>query len=296
MLAYRHAPRKHLRVGATLLVQARREAIREGAGVKAPVLTARPVLAGRYIRLGADGRVQARAPAAHVGAQSVAEEEERLRAQWAKALEVRAPGCVLPPPPPLERLFIDHAPPALTHIRVDGTALLARARHLARTRYPDLAPLIAGATHGESLFAVHGIEEELDAVIAGTVALGGGAFLRIEATDALTAIDVNSGRTGHGRDHATMARAVNEAAAREVARQLRLQDIGGLIVVDFLDVHGRPARAELEAAFDAAAADDRQPPTDPWAGYPGQAPPTRLPATERLGRRAPGSGCPWCIR
>lgn len=256
MLAFRHAPRQRLQVGAGLLVQVRREAIMEGAGLKAPVLTGRPALKGRYLGLAADGQTTRLPAAAQADAAAIAAEEARLRADWAAALAADKPGLALAPPGPLERLLAHHAPPGLDAILIDSTALLAQARQLAQSRYPDLLDRIAPAPHGSRLFDAHGVEDDLEAVMSGTVDLGQGAFLRIETTDALTAIDVNSGPLGQGRGHAGMAAAVNARAAGEVARQLRLQDIGGLVVVDFLDLHGRAARAALEAAYDAAAKDD----------------------------------------
>ncbi len=256
MLALRHAPRKTLNEGDALLVQVRREAIAEGAGAKAPVLTGRPLLRGRYVSLAADGQVRRRPAADAVADAVVAAERTRLQAAWQAAKAVTAPGLAIAAPAPLARLFSDHAPPGLERILIEGTGLLAQARHLAQAQYPDLAPLIASAPHGGALLRDHGVEDELDAIIAGTIDLGAGAFLRIEATDALTAIDVNSGPAAPGRDHQAMATAVNAKAAREIARQLRLQDIGGLVVIDFLDLHGRVARQALEAAYDEAAAAD----------------------------------------
>ncbi|GAB4148317.1 MAG: hypothetical protein Tsb0016_19210 [Sphingomonadales bacterium] len=256
MLALRHAPRKKLNHGDALLVQVRREAIDEGAGRKAPVLTGRPVVNGRYLSLAADGQIRRRAPADTAAAAVVAAEQARLQAAWQAAKAQTAPGLALAAPTPLARLLCDHAPSGLTRILVEGAGLLAQARQLARAHYPELEPLIAAAPHDGALMRDHGVDDELDAIAAGTIDLGAGAFLRIEATDALTAIDVNSGPAAPGRDHQAMAMAVNSQAAREIARQLRLQDIGGLVVVDFLDLHGRGARQALEAAFDEAAAAD----------------------------------------
>ena len=100
-------------------------------------------------------------------------------------------------------------------------------------------------------FEATGAQEQLEEALQPSVALAGGGSLIIQPTAALTAIDVNSG----GRQ----ALEANLAAAREIARQLRLRRIGGTIVVDFIDLPTRPARARLLAALRAAVADDPAP-------------------------------------
>jgi Rne/Rng family ribonuclease len=86
-----------------------------------------------------------------------------------------------------------------------------------------------------------------------------GAHLVIQQTEALTAVDVNAGRAAFvsNSDTESVAQAVNVAAAKEIALQLRLRDIGGLVMIDFIDMTSREHRKTVEAAFLNAAKDDR---------------------------------------
>ena len=81
----------------------------------------------------------------------------------------------------------------------------------------------------------------------------------IQQTEALTAIDVNAGRAAfiNDSDNESVAAQVNVAAAKEIALQLRLRDIGGLVMIDYIDMHDRAHRKEVETAFLEAAQNDR---------------------------------------
>jgi ribonuclease G len=87
--------------------------------------------------------------------------------------------------------------------------------------------------------------------------LGSGGFLVIEATEALTAIDVNTGKNVGKTCDAETALAVNIEAAREVAAQLRLRNIGGLVVIDFIDLESEDDRAKVTATLCEALSQDR---------------------------------------
>lgn len=115
----------------------------------------------------------------------------------------------------------------------------------------------------ESVFEALGVDEDIETMV-GTerVFLGpelSGAHIVVQHTEALTAIDVNAGRTAMeaGEDGEAIALRVNIAAASLVARILRLRDIGGLVMVDLIDMHTDEARREVEKAFQAVACRDR---------------------------------------
>ena len=88
----------------------------------------------------------------------------------------------------------------------------------------------------QPVFDVFKVEEELKRSLERKVWLKNGGYIIIEQTEALTAIDVNSGRYFGKKDHERNSLKINLEAAREIARQLRLRDIGGLIVIDFIDM------------------------------------------------------------
>ncbi len=109
---------------------------------------------------------------------------------------------------------------------------------------------------GAPLFHEEGIEAAVDRMFERRVPLQGGAFLLVEPTEALVSIDVNSGKSTKSEDQEQTARNVNLLAAAEIARQVRLRDLGGIIVVDFIDMRDAVHREELHAAVAAAFAGD----------------------------------------
>jgi ribonuclease E len=108
-----------------------------------------------------------------------------------------------------------------------------------------------------SLFAKHQVEMQLDAMLSPTVQLKSGGYLVINQTEALVAIDVNSGRSTRERNVEETALRTNLEAADEAARQLRLRDLAGLIVIDFIDMESRKHNAMVERRLKDALKTDR---------------------------------------
>src|SRR5207245_9354529 len=96
-----------------------------------------------------------------------------------------------------------------------------------------------------SLFDQYDIEAEIRALFKPRVELPSGGYIIIQPTEALTSIDVNTGRYTGKKDPENTILKTNLDAAREVARQLRLRDIGGIIVVDFIDMESRGNRDKV---------------------------------------------------
>lgn len=109
------------------------------------------------------------------------------------------------------------------------------------------------------LFEAEGLEEQVEALLAPRVALPDGGFLLVEPGQTLTAIDVNAGRSDGRGGAAAQARAVNLAAVPEIARQLRLRALSGLIVVDFLEMKAPDDRRAVAVALRDAVAGDSEP-------------------------------------
>ncbi|MEP0773356.1 MAG: Rne/Rng family ribonuclease, partial [Acidobacteriota bacterium] len=107
------------------------------------------------------------------------------------------------------------------------------------------------------LFSRFKLESQIEAIFQRRLGLPSGGSIVIESTEALTAIDVNSGKAMRGANQEETAHATNLEAAREVARQLRLRDIGGLIVVDFIDMRSRRHDLAVEKALKDALKADR---------------------------------------
>ncbi len=112
-------------------------------------------------------------------------------------------------------------------------------------------------TGNEGLFHDVGLETEIERIYSRRVELKSGGSLIIDQTEALVAIDVNSGRFRQHSDAETTATKLNLEAAREVARQLRLRDMGGVIVIDFIDMREAKNRRSVEKALRDAIKNDR---------------------------------------
>jgi ribonuclease E len=109
----------------------------------------------------------------------------------------------------------------------------------------------------EGLFHDYGLEEEIEKIYSRRVELPSGGSLVIDQTEALVAIDVNSGRFHEHSDAETTATKINLQAAEELARQLRLRDLGGVIIIDFIDMREEKNRRAVEKTIREAMKNDR---------------------------------------
>ncbi|HLG88805.1 MAG TPA: ribonuclease E/G, partial [Alphaproteobacteria bacterium] len=160
-----------------------------------------------------------------------------------------AAGASLPAPDAARRLLRDHGLPAPDGIRVAGPAASKSVLRWCEAFAPSLLSRIEQHSGAGALFDLHDVDSAVDALAQPRVPLPGGASLIIERTQALTAIDVNSGSEAN-------ALAVNLAAAQEIARQLRLRHIGGIVVIDFISLPRAEDRSRTEVALAAALASD----------------------------------------
>ena len=148
---------------------------------------------------------------------------------------------------------------------VDGEEGWKAARDFMRMLMPSHAKKVlpwrgAGGLSGGSslpLFAKHQVEAQLDSMLVPTVQLKSGGYLVINQTEALVAIDVNSGRSTRERGIEETALRTNLEASDEVARQLRLRDLAGLIVIDFIDMEAKKHNAMVERRLKDALKNDR---------------------------------------
>ena len=123
---------------------------------------------------------------------------------------------------------------------------------------PDSEKIVKFIKGGVPIFERFAISKQIKALFGRTVSIGNGAYLIIEHTEALHVIDVNSGnRNKLGNDQETNALEVNLLAAQHIAQQLRLRDMGGIIVIDFIDLYTSEHRLQLLEKMKEAMADDR---------------------------------------
>ncbi|MDR3002130.1 MAG: Rne/Rng family ribonuclease [Fibromonadaceae bacterium] len=111
----------------------------------------------------------------------------------------------------------------------------------------------------ESLFESFGVEDDYEKSLSTKVYLPRGAYLIIEQTEALMSIDVNTGSRVHGNNQSRVFLETNLDAAREIAKQLRLRDVGGLVVIDFIDMEGDEDKKAVVDEFRKAIRFDRTP-------------------------------------
>ena len=155
------------------------------------------------------------------------------------------------------RTLRDIYTPDIKAVWVDNEAVLRRVRDFMKIvmpRHVDAARLYAEKV---PLFHKYGAEEAIERVYGRTVTLPKGGSLVIDQTEALVAIDVNSGKFRHGRDAEESAHQLNVMAAQEIARQIRMRDLGGLLIIDFVDMEKAENRRHVERALRDAFKGDR---------------------------------------
>jgi Rne/Rng family ribonuclease len=134
----------------------------------------------------------------------------------------------------------------IERIVVDDAEVLERARDFLSIFSPRSQDIVTPYTDAVPVFHRYGIEAELERLHSRHVPLKSGGSLVIDQTEALVAIDVNSGRFRAEDDAETTAYKINQEAADEISRQLRLRDLGGVIVCDFIDMRIEAHRREIE--------------------------------------------------
>ncbi|MGM0564377.1 MAG: ribonuclease G [Pseudomonadota bacterium] len=156
---------------------------------------------------------------------------------------------------PLERRVLrDMAGVSLDRIRVDDADAFQRMCHFAEKYVPDVTRLLELYQADRPIFDLYGVEDELQRALERKVMLKSGGYLIIDQTEAMTTIDVNTGSfVGHRNLEETTFR-TNLEAAQTIARQLRLRNLGGIIIIDFIDMidadHRRQVLRALERALE----------------------------------------------
>ncbi|CAO3361505.1 ribonuclease E/G [Azospirillum palustre] len=278
-----------LRTGQPVLVQVKADA----AGAKGPSLTMDITLPGRFLvhaplgrdiavskRLGSGPeratlarRIEqlatgagwiVRAGAAQISDDLLAAESEALHLQWRAirddARAGSAPRLLHSGPDAPTRALIEQGaaapdailvddPPPAGGIRIGDGPLLSGLRDWCGNHAPDLLPRLGGHTDAQRLFDLRDLDAAIAELLDIRVPLPLGGSLVIERTEALTVVDVNAGERGNPLD-------VNLDAAAEIARQLRLRNVGGIVVVDFVNMRSRGDAERVLAALSQAVESD----------------------------------------
>lgn len=292
--AYHHGPAKGaatidkvLQKGQPIMVQVTRDAVDN----KGATLTTNLSLAGRYLVLmpfedskGVSRKVEdddlrrklrdkvknlvagdfgfiVRTNAADQTKTDLKADLEQLKRLWKQVLDENAQGkgprLLYDDQDLVVQVLRDHLDASIAEVLVDDEELLARAERYISAVMPRSKLSLSLYRERLPLFSRHNLEPQIAAIYRRTASLPSGGSIVIDGTEALTAIDVNSGKSKGGERQRDTAVSTNLEAADEVARQLRLRDIGGLVVVDFIDMRSRKHQQAVEKAIKEAMKPDR---------------------------------------
>ena len=196
-------------------------------------------------------------------AEGVGEDELRLDIQYFKRLwsalerkmkERVAPAIIYEDLPLYMRTMRDLVRPELEKIRIDSRESFHSVQQFAEDYIPELKDSIEYYPGERPLFDLYGVEDEIQKALGRKVVLKSGGYLIIDQTEAMTTIDVNTGAfVGHSNLEETIYK-TNLEAAVSLARQLRVRNLGGIIIIDFIDMkdleHRRQVHRRLEKAME----------------------------------------------
>jgi len=227
------------------------EDARERDRLKRIVDNCRPEGFGVIVRTEAEGKAE----------QDIRNDLDMLVRMWGQvkeqAAKVRAPGIVHQDLSLLYKTIRDVFTSDVSKMVIDSKAEYDKALELLDLLSPKLKSRVQRYTRVEPVFEYYGIETEIDRLLRRKVWLRSGGHLSIDETEALTTIDVNTGKfIGSTSLSETIVR-TNLDAAEEIARQLRLRDIGGIIVIDFIDMTSTRDRTQVLNALEKALRRDR---------------------------------------
>ena len=155
------------------------------------------------------------------------------------------------------RVFRDIFRDDIEEILVDDKSVFDEAKNFAELVIPDQKDKVKLYDEEIPLFNRYQIESQIELAFQREISLPSGGSIVIDPTEAMTTIDINSARSTKGKDIEETALKTNLEAAKEIARQLRLRDVGGLIVVDFIDMLSEESQNKVENAFRRAVSSDR---------------------------------------
>ncbi|MDP4005867.1 ribonuclease E/G [Methylobacterium sp. NEAU K] len=191
----------------------------------------------------------------------IARDFEYLMRLWESVRELTltsmAPALVYEEGSLIKRAIRDLYNKDLDEVLVSGEEAYAEAKDFMRMLMPGQSKVVKPYRDPTPIFARYGVEQQLDAMFSTHVSLKSGGYLVINPTEALVSIDVNSGRATREHDIEDTALKTNMEAAEEVARQLRLRDLAGLIVIDFIDMEEKRNNRAVEKKLNECLKNDR---------------------------------------
>ncbi len=211
----------------------------------------RPPNFGVIVRTAAEGK----------GVGDLLEEIDLLIKKWKEIYEsaksAKAPAKLLSEVDKTTGLLRDLLTPDFTKIVVDDRALYEATRKYVQDVAPNKVNIVQLHKGNKPIFDAHSVTKQIKSSFGKTATMPSGAYVVIEHTEAMHTIDVNSGNKMPSQNQAEAVLKVNTEAAKEVARQLRLRDIGGIIVIDFIDMRDADHRKQLVSVMRKAMKNDR---------------------------------------
>lgn len=238
--------RPTLGVSARIEVEAERERLRELAAGLLPD----QVVNGYILRTAAEG----------ASAEALEADALVLQKLWEfiglKYKEAKAGNLIHEDLPLAARVVRDMLHPDLDRVLVDSEDCLATMQRFSDSFLSDSKPTMELYSGHRPILDLYGIEEEIQGALCRKVNLKSGGYLIFDQTEAMTTVDVNSGRFVGQSSPAETAFLTNLEAAEAIARQLRLRNVGGIIIVDFIDMDVRSHQDQILVALDKALATD----------------------------------------
>jgi ribonuclease G len=155
------------------------------------------------------------------------------------------------------RMLRDELGPDVRRVLVDSPAEFARMRAFAESFMPEAVDRVELYAGDRPLFDMHSVEDEIAKALDRKVTLKSGGYIVIDQTESMTTIDVNTGAYVGYRNQEDTSLRTNLEAAVAIARQLRLRNLGGIIIIDFIDMEDEAHREQLMNAFRTALRGDR---------------------------------------
>ncbi|MRR06485.1 MAG: Rne/Rng family ribonuclease, partial [Deltaproteobacteria bacterium] len=174
-----------------------------------------------------------------------------------RSSELKAPALIYQESDLVIRTIRDYFSADIDEVLVDSKDVYKQARAFFKEVMPKFENIVKLHQEKRPIFAKYQLEEQIDLIYEKKVPLKSGGSIVIDPTEALVSIDVNSGKSTGEKGVEETAFKTNMEAAEEVARQLRLRDLGGLIVIDFIDMRDRKHKAEVEKALKTALKADK---------------------------------------
>jgi ribonuclease G len=191
-----------------------------------------------------------------VGAEEITCELRFLRRLWAavsrRAKEAGNAELLYEDLPLHLRTLRDLARSSVTRILVDSQECFAAQREFCEQYVPEISGLLELYAGERPLFDLYGVEDEIQRALDRRVELKSGGYLIIDQTEAMTTIDVNTGSFVGKRNHAETVLKTNLEAATALARQLRVRNLGGIIIVDFIDMEDEEHRRQVHRTLEKA--------------------------------------------